>query len=336
MRNQLITSGLLLVLALRCADAQEGLAVVAKPLTEVTQATLARAPAQVLASNQSVIAAEVNSVISIVKFDVGDRVEKGDILVELDPRDFQLQLAQSNANLAAQEARIRRGEIRLKRARELAQENFLSDDELLERQTDLDVLQADRRVVEVSVAAAKRELEKTRVKAPFDGVVLTRESQVGAFVSLGMPLLTLAETGNPRVMAQISSGDVPSVKNGRKLLFKNEDGEWPVKLVEVADILNDRTLVQNARFSFTEEQPVIGSSGYLVWTRSENVVATDIVIRRSNQLGVFTIMENKAVFHPLPKAEEGRPAVINLPENTLIIIEGQQRIQDGDTVTNEA
>ena len=327
--------GLFVLIALPISHAQQRVAVSAKPLGDITQTTTGKAPAQVLASNQSIIAAEVNSVILQVNFDVGDKIKKGDRLVQLEARDFELQLAQTKANLAAQEARIRRGEVRLKRAQELAQEKFVSDDELLERQTDLDVLRADRQVVSVSVAAAKRELEKTSIQAPFDGVVLTRESQVGAFVNLGTPLLTLAETGKPRLIAQISSSDVASVRLGQNMQFRTEQGSWPVTLVEIAGVLDNRSRVQSARFRFSKERPLIGSSGYLVWTRPENVVPADLVVRRDGYLGVFSIEAGKAVFYPLPNAQEGRPAVVDLADDTLIIVEGQQRLQNGDQVTHK-
>ncbi|MEM7281900.1 MAG: efflux RND transporter periplasmic adaptor subunit [Pseudomonadota bacterium] len=316
------------------ASAQEAIRVVAEPLVGIKQNVTAKAPAQVISSNEAAIAAEVDAVVASVNVEVSDTVKKGTVLVELDSRDLELQLAQAEANLAAQQARIQRGEVRLKRARELAKSQFVSEDELLERETDLEVLLADRRVVQVSVASAKRELNKTRVLAPFDGVILTRDAQVGAFANRSTPLLTLVEIGRPRLLAQISNGDVESVRRGFNLAFQNESGHWPVQLKEIAQVVNNRTRVQSARFDFIGEQPLAGSTGYLVWDRPENVVSTTMIVRRDNRLGVFTLENGKAVFHHLPGAQEGRPAAVNLPDDTLIIVRGQQRVQDGDAAVN--
>ena len=314
--------------------AQESVRVTALPLSEVQSVTMAQAPAQVIASNESTIAAEVDAVVRKVNVEVSDSVKKGAVLVRLDRRDFELDLAQAQANLAAQEARIKRGEVRLERAQELAKSQFVSEDELLERETDLDVIRADQKVVQVSVSSAKRELDKTIIVAPFDGVVVTRDAQVGAFATRGTPLLTLAETGRPRLIAQISSSDTDSVKNGLNLAFKNEQGRWPVRLIEIGNVLNNRTRVQSARFEFFDQQPLVGATGYLVWQRPERVVASNIVVRRGGQLGVFTLENNKASFTPLPDAQEGRPAIVQLPDDTLVVVEGQQRLQNGDTVVN--
>ena len=308
--------------------------VVAKTLSEINSTTFAQAPAQVTSANRSVLAAEVDAIISDVMYDVSETVKKGATLVKLDGRDFQLRLSQAQANLKAQEARIRRGELRLKRAQELVENNFVSEDELLERQTDVEVLEADRQVEKVSVSSAVRELSKTKIVAPFDGVVVERNAQVGAFANRGTALITLSEIGDPRLMARVSSGDIESVEGSQSLVFRSDIREWPVEITSISPVIDSRSRVQTVKLSFADSQPLVGTSGYLIWERPEQVVATDIIVRRDGRLGVFLIQAGTAKFHVLDKAQEGRPAVVTLPTDTLVIVEGQQRLQDGDQVAN--
>ena len=59
---------------------------------------------------------------------------------------------------------------------------------------------------------------------------------------------------------------------------------------------------------------------------------SNLVSRRNGRLGVFLHLGGKAVFTPLPGAQEGRPVAIDLPLQSEIIIHGRDRVQDGDTV----
>lgn len=308
--------------------------VVAKRLSEINTTTFAQAPAQVTSDNRSILAAEVDAIILEVMYDVSETVKKGATLVKLDRRDFQLKLAQAQANLNAQEARIRRGEVRLKRAQELVVNNFVSEDELLERQTDLEVLKADHQVEKVSVSSAVRELSKTKVIAPFDGVVVERNAQVGAFATRGTALVTLSEIASPNLMAQVTNGDIESVQGSRSLVFKSDIGEWPIEIESISPVLDNRSRVQTVKLSFRDSQPLVGTSGYLIWERPEQVVTTDVIVTRNGQLGIFLLEDENAKFHILAKAQEGRPAIVPLPIDTLVIVEGQQRINDGDRVAN--
>ena len=50
-------------------------------------------------------------------------------------------------------------------------------------------------------------------------------------------------------------------------------------------------------------------------------------------LGVFVADSNTAQFVPVPGAQEGRPAPVDLSRDTLIVVRGQARLQDGDALT---
>ena len=108
-----------------------------------------RAPATVISANRAVVTSEVTALIKDVPVDVGDTLRKGDTLVILDDDNNRLMLAQAKARLAALKARIARAIYRLNKAEELLEKNFISDDELLERQTDLAVLEANHQEQEV-------------------------------------------------------------------------------------------------------------------------------------------------------------------------------------------
>ena len=189
-RLALVSLGLLIASGV-CAQT-EPMSVTIKTLSEVSIDTAGRASATVVARNNTLLAAEITGVIEAVAVDVGDHVGAGTILVQIDARDQQLVLDQAKANLAALDARIEQARKRLTRAQDLSTQNFTSADELLARETDLKVLSADRRGQEVTLARAARDVAKTTLRAPFEGTVVEKHAQLGAYVR---PRLALGVTG---------------------------------------------------------------------------------------------------------------------------------------------
>ena len=140
--------------------AQTNVNVRAENLGEVLVDFERRAPAEVRALNDSTIAAEVSSVVLSVHADVGQAVKKGDLLLALNPVDYQLNLQQAEANLASSKARLSQANAKLKRAQTLGDNQYISADELLERETDVMVFSAQIQADEVAVSIARRNLDK--------------------------------------------------------------------------------------------------------------------------------------------------------------------------------
>ena len=313
------------------AKAQE-VRVTARALSEVTIDTNGRAPATVMAINHSIIAAQIRGVVASVEVDVAQDVAAGQLLVLIEPRDFQLNVDRMRAALKAQDARIDQARKRLARARDLNDRNFASVDDLQARETELAVLQADRQGQVVALAQADRELEKTRVIAPFAGSVLHRNAQQGAYASPGMPLLTLVQTEAPELEAEVNPVEAGSLLSSARIVFSSEGRDWPVELSRLSRVIGERSRVQKARLRFRQGNPAIGSTGYLVWQREQQAIAADLLTKRGNELGVFIVENRTARFIILPQAQEGRPTLVTLPATTMIIVGGRDRVEDGDPI----
>ena len=151
--------------------AQSGIYVRTEVLGELLVDFERKAPAEVRALNDSSISAEVSAVVLSVHTDVGKAVAKGDLLLELNPIDYQLNLKQAKANLASSQARMSQAKAKLARAKRLGDNQYISADELLERETEVMVSEAQIQADEVAVSIARRNLDKCSLRAPFDGVV---------------------------------------------------------------------------------------------------------------------------------------------------------------------
>jgi hypothetical protein len=77
----------------------------------------------------------------------------------------------------------------------------------------------------------------------------------------------------------------------------------------------------------------VGRSGELVWEVGKGMLPSNLISRRNGVLGVFLLDAGKALFEPLPGAQEGRPARVNLPDSSRVITVGRERLQDGTAVS---
>ncbi|MEM1411702.1 MAG: efflux RND transporter periplasmic adaptor subunit [Pseudomonadota bacterium] len=314
------------------STAQAETSVRVAPLAEVLVDLERRAPAEVLPLNDSMLAAEVNAVVAAVNADVGSTVRQGELLIQLDEVDFQLQFEAAEASLAAAEAQFADAEAKLDRARRLGREQYVSADELLTRETALALGDEELRRARSQIDVARRNLEKCRVLAPFDGVVQARQAQVGAYVTVGAPLLRLTQTDHIELSAEVPAAVATGLETAESVWFESRGQRWDVALLRLSPVVDPGRRSRQARFAFGDAAPAAGRSGQLAWREARGQLPANFLTRRGDALGVFIHEAGRAVFHRLPGAEEGRPALIELPGSTQVVVQGRDRLQDGDPI----
>lgn len=149
--------------------------------------------------------AETNGTVDEVLVAPGATVRKGDVLVRLDPRPFDL--AVREAETALDEARIR------------LQANLATDSILLTNAQDAErqrnaITLSGVPGAEVRLERARLDRERATITAPFDGVVDRLEVAAGSRVSAGQDLATVVDMTHLRVEAQVLEHDLPYVKVG--------------------------------------------------------------------------------------------------------------------------
>jgi RND family efflux transporter MFP subunit len=313
--------------------AQTEVNVRAQDLNEVLVDFERRAPAEVRALNDSTIASEVSAVVLSLHADVGQAVKKGELLLELNPVDYQLNLKQAEANLASSKARLIQANARLKSAQTLGVSQYISADELLERETDVMVFNAQIQGNEVAVSIARRNLDKCSLVAPFDGVIGKRMAQLGNFVRNGDPLIAITQVDRFELDAEIPDGQADEVLGTDAIRFESRGQSWPVELLRMSSVVSSQGRTRQARFAFAAaDAPSVGRSGELVWRVGEGMLPSNLISRRNGVLGVFLLDSDKASFVPLPGAQEGRPVSVSLPSGTRVVTLGRERLQDGMTL----
>lgn len=143
------------------------------------------------------VMARVDGQVQAVLFDEGRHVAKGDLLLRLDPADFNARLKQAEAALARDQALLDKARADVARYRTLQQQGFVS----VERLADLDAtqaaaaatVQADRAAVEL----ARLQLSYTTVRAPIAGIVGARQVFPGTAVKINDTALAVVNRVQP-------------------------------------------------------------------------------------------------------------------------------------------
>jgi len=151
-----------------------------------------RATGEVRARHEAVLSAEASGRIQRFAVDVGSRVRKGEVLMELDASGARIQVEQARAAKAAAEAAHRSVSADLKRTEALVRGGAAADATLEKLQIAEEQAAANAQQAAAALAAAEDQLAKNTVRAPFDGVVTARMKSAGEYVATMPPTPVLS------------------------------------------------------------------------------------------------------------------------------------------------
>lgn len=214
----------LLILLAACSDTNQAPAEPATPsrVTEVVVHTLQRQTWQgsittfgeVESAEEVDVASEVSGTVKTVHVDEGDRVEAGQLLLEIDPEKHQLAATRSEQAVQSAQAVLKEARIKLQRRRDLAQQESVSREVLDSAQLEVDAASAAYEQALAMARLAQRELEDTRVYSPTAGLVDIRAVDAGEAVQTGATLITLQVVSGLRIHTWVSEADVRNVRQG--------------------------------------------------------------------------------------------------------------------------
>jgi RND family efflux transporter MFP subunit len=296
----------------------------AKPLREIALQPERTAQAQVVSLNTTRMSAEIAAPILALAVEPGQVVRRGEVLARLDCRDHEIALRRAQSQLDASSARARLAALQLERARRLLSENFVSRDLLDTRQAEDEAARAAVAVDRAALEGARRQVDKCVVHAPFPAIVTERLGQVGEMAAPGSPLVALIDTSRIEVRAEVQAADAASLATARDIRFSLDGEVYPLRLTRLSPAIDPASRLRQARLRFSGRVAPVGASGRLVWSDAAPHLPPELLVRRGGRLGVYTESGGQPRFHPLPAAQEGRPArAEGLSADSRIVVRGQ-------------
>ena len=187
---------------------------------EVVKQYVEEAVGTLKSAQRTEISARVLAPIDRISVSAGQAVEAGETLVELDRRDLQNKLGQTQASLVAAEATLKRAENAYGRAVQMHQKNAISQADMDDRTADLQVARAMLSQAEQAVAEAEVRLSYTTITAPKPGVIVDRLAEPGDMARPGDPLLVLYDPTTLRLEVPVMENLAIGLKPGDELIVQ--------------------------------------------------------------------------------------------------------------------
>jgi RND family efflux transporter MFP subunit len=210
------------------AAAEKVRGVVVMQIQKATVPDAVEATGTVRAVLSAQLSSQVMGTVTRINVQEGDHVRRGEVLVSIDESQQQAAYAGAKAGLqasqesiAAADANYSLAESTMKRYQMLYDKKSVSPQEYDEVKTKLAAAQAQRDIararatqVEAAVSQAGTAMSFTKVRAPFDGIVIAKLAEPGSMAAPGVPLLTVESSSDFRLEVQVDESKIGAVKLG--------------------------------------------------------------------------------------------------------------------------
>ena len=271
----------------------------AAELREVDLSTSAEAVVE--AVRQSTVSAQVSGRIVDIRFDVGDRVEKGSVILRIDERAASQAVAASEAQVREAEASLVNARAQYERTKQLVAQKFVSQAALDKAEADFKAAESRMKANLAGAGAAATERSFTTIVAPYSGVVSARHVQLGEMAAPGKPLLTGFDPSSLRVVATVPSAQVAAIQAGAKVRIEVPSlGRWvDVKSVTVVPSADPRTHTTQVRLDLPDNAkgllPGVFARAHFITSRAPRLmVPRESVIHRSEVTAVYVVDDKGA------------------------------------------
>ncbi|HTK30457.1 MAG TPA: efflux RND transporter periplasmic adaptor subunit [Candidatus Saccharimonadaceae bacterium] len=186
------------------------------------------------------VGSQVSGVVQSLHADYNQRVKKGELLLQIDPSSFRARAVQSEAAVARAEAALKDAKRQYARAQELIKQNYISQAEVDGAEVTVEQRDADLKQARAQLDAARVDLTNTSIRAPIDGVVISRSVDVGQTVAASLQAPQLFVLGNDltqmQVETRIDESDIGRIHQGLPVTFNVDafpDDEFGGKVAQV-------------------------------------------------------------------------------------------------------
>jgi membrane fusion protein, multidrug efflux system len=285
------------------------------------------------AVRQSTVSAQISGRIVELRFDVGDYVKKGEVIVRIDERAAGQALAASEAQVREADAAARNARVNFDRSRQLLAQKFISQAAL--DKADADYKQAQARLSAMLAGAGQAATERSfaTIVAPYSGVVSVRHVELGEMASPGKPLMTGFDPSTLRAVANVPQAQVAAIQaSGRARIEVPATGRWfEVRKLTVVPSADPRTHTTQVRLELPEDARgiypgVFARAHFAIGRAPRLLMPRAAVFQRSEVTGAYVIDEKG-----MPRLRQIRLGTVG-DENAIEVLAG---LKPGERVALE-
>lgn len=297
-------------------------------------------PGTVVSRQDAVLSAETEGQLLWIA-ELGQEVAKGEVIARIDNRTLKLELQRNLSAAARIKAELAYQNRQINRLEELTLHNNSSRSELDQARSQSAMLEQDLKMAKIAIETSQLLIEKSSIKAPFPGVIATRELMAGEFTESGSNLLRLVNTKQLELSARAPITIARYAKTGMQLTLRTENNYESGALRTLIPVGDERTRMLEARVTLADPSLwVIGEAVQLALTSSDVqsaiAVHRDALILRDTGVSVFKVAENNIArqLSVKPGASNGDYIAISgaIQSNDRLVIRGAENLSDGQEV----
>lgn len=277
------------------------------------------------------LAAETSGRIVAIHFVEGTRVKRGDLLVKLNDADLRAQYGRATHNLEL-------AATRLKRIEQLLASHLVT-------QADVDTARNELAVQKDEIAIIQAQIDRTEVRAPFDGVVGLRYVSEGAYITGATQVATLSRLDKLKIDFSVPEQYASRIRVGAPLSFRVSGADHAYQGVVYAYDPRieqaTRTVLIRAELPNTQNRLLSGAFANveLKLSQLENaiLVPSVAVVPGFNQKNVYVVKDGHAVMRPVEtgtRTEDRVLIVSGLAPGEVIVTSALQQMRDGIAVVS--
>lgn len=319
--------------------------------TEVRAQSVRRAitlPGSVESRVSGVVAAEVAALVIELAAREGDHVAKGAPLARLRTTTFEVRLQAAEAQLKEAEARMKQAERNLERARELFASKVISQQQLDDASSEFTAWQGRVEQLQATITGIKLDLERCTIRAPFDGVVVAKRTEVGEWIAEGAPVMEMVSLDELEVRVDVPERYYRLLSLGARatVTFESLPGVTVSGVISALVPRADpqaRTFPIKVRIPNREGRIGVGMLAQVSFAGGESYRATlvpkDAVIQRGTQQFVYLLNGDNTVSMVTVETGAGVGAWVavegSLQPGQKVVTRGNERLQPGQRVQGQ-
>jgi len=297
-------------------------------------------PGTVVSRHDAKLAAEVEGRLVTVA-DVGESVVAGDVLATIEDMTLRLRNRELQAEIGRAEARLQFLEGEVKRFSRLAESNLAAVNQLDQTRSERDVAAGDLEVARARLAQNVDQLARTRIKAPFNGVVVERLMTPGERVTEGSAVVRLIDQESLEVIARAPLEYYSFIQRGQSLDLRAAGQSAVGQVRALVAVGDENTHLFELRLDLVGRPFQVGQTLRVSIPTSDArdvlAVPRDALVLRPEGQSVFVIDGNNQARQVPVTTGIGSGEQIEVlgavSPGDRVVIRGNERLQPGQTVT---
>jgi membrane fusion protein, multidrug efflux system len=279
--------------------------------------------------------------------ELGQRVQVGQVLAQLDPQDYKLGADAARAQVASAQTNRDLAAADYRRYKDLYDKNFIGGSELQRRETTLKAAQATLEQAQAQLATQGNQIAYTSLAADVSGVVTAIEAEPGQVVQSGTPVVRIAQDGPRDVVFAVPEDRVGSVRVGAKVMVKvwSEGREIEGQVREVAASADVVTRTYTVKVALPlQGAPALGSTVNVLPQGLDKAAPAVLklptsALRQEGRSTAVWVLDPKAMTVRLQPVEivtaDGNEAVVasGIKPGDLVVAAGVHVLSPGQKVT---